>query len=83
MLEKAIAFASPVETVDSKSMLNEYATKHGSTIDYVLVGQTGPVHKPTFEMEVYIDGVCMGNGKGATKQSAQQWAAKEALQKLI
>ncbi|MBR7163116.1 MAG: ribonuclease III, partial [Clostridia bacterium] len=39
--------------------------------------------KPTFEMEVYIDGVCMGNGRGATKQSAQQWAAKEALQKLI
>ena len=82
MLEKAIAFASPVETVDSKSRLNEYATKHSKAIDYVLVGQTGPVHKPTFEMEVYVDGVSMGNGKGTTKQSAQQWAAKEALEKL-
>ena len=82
MLDKAIAYASPVEDIDSKSRLNEYATKHGNAIDYVLVGQTGPVHKPTFEMEVYVDGVCMGNGKGATKQSAQQWAAREALQKL-
>ena len=83
MLDKAIKYSSPAEDVDSKSKLNEYATKHGKTVDYVLVDQTGPVHKPTFEMEVYIDGVCMGNGRGATKQSAQQWAAKEALQKLI
>ena len=83
MLDKAIEYSSPVEDVDSKSRLNEYATKNGKTVDYVLVNQIGPVHKPTFEMEVYIDGVCMGNGKGATKQSAQQWAAKEALQKLI
>lgn len=83
MLDKAIKYSSPAEDVDPKSKLNEYATKHGKTVDYVLVDQTGPVHKPTFEMEVYIDGVCMGNGRGATKQSAQQWAAKEALQKLI
>jgi dsRNA-specific ribonuclease len=34
-------------------------------------------------MEVYVDGVCMGNGHGSTKQGAQQWAAKEALQKLV
>ena len=83
MLDKAIEYASPVEDVDSKSKLNEYATKHGVTVDYVLVNQIGPVHKPTFEMEVYLDGVLMGNGKGSTKQSAGQWAAKEALQKLI
>lgn len=83
MLDKAIAYSSPAEDLDHKSKLNEYATKHGKTVDYVLVNQIGPVHKPTFEMEVYIDGECMGNGKGSTKQAAQQWAAKEALQKLI
>lgn len=82
MLEKAIAFSKPEEDLDAKSKLNEYATKHGSSVDYVLVSQVGPVHKPTFEFEVYVDGVCMGNGKGYTKQNAQQWAAKEALQKL-
>jgi ribonuclease-3 len=83
MLDKAIAYSSPQEDVDFKSRLNEYATKHGKTVDYVLVAQIGPVHKPTFEMEVYVDGVCMGNGHGSTKQGAQQWAAKEALQKLV
>ena len=83
MLDKAIKYSSPQEDMDAKSKLNEYATKHSKTVDYVLVNQIGPVHKPTFEMEVYIDGVCMGNGTGSTKQSAQQWAAKEALQKLL
>ena len=82
-LGKTIEHTAPQEDVDAKSKLNEYATKYSKTIDYVLVNQTGPVHKPTFEMEVYVDGVCMGNGKGVTKQSAQQWAAKEALHKLL
>lgn len=83
MLDEAIKFATAEEEVDAKSRLNEYASKHGQEVSYKMVSQSGPVHKPTFIFEVYVDGACMGNGRGSTKQSAQQWAAKEALQKLL
>ena len=80
---KEAKFATAEEEVDAKSRLNEYASKHGQEVSYKMVSQSGPVHKPTFIFEVYVGGVCMGNGRGSTKQSAQQWAAKEALQKLL
>lgn len=82
MLADAVKYARVEEELDAKSILNEYASKHGKDVEYKLVSQSGPVHKPTFIFEVHVDGVCLGNGRGNTKQSAQQWAAKEALQKL-
>lgn len=82
MLADAVKYARVEEELDAKSILNEYASKHGKEVEYKLVSQSGPVHKPTFIFEVHVDGVCLGNGRGNTKQSAQQWAAKEALQKL-
>lgn len=82
MLADAVKYAKVEEELDAKSILNEYASKHGKEVEYKLVSQSGPVHKPTFIFEVHVDGVCLGNGRGNTKQSAQQWAAKEALQKL-
>ena len=83
MLEGAINFAVDVEEEqDAKSRLNEYALKNGVDVKYVLASQSGPPHKPTFIFDVYVGGEFMGNGRGNTKHSAQQWAAKEALQKL-
>ncbi len=83
MLDDSIKIAKVEEEIDAKSALNEYASKHGMEVTYKLQSQFGPSHKPTFIFDVYIDGVVYGNGRGTTKQSAQQWAAKEALQKLI
>jgi ribonuclease-3 len=83
MLDGAIKDATAVEDEhDAKSRLNEYASKHGLEVKYQLVSQSGPPHKPTFIFEVYVDGQILGNGRGNTKHSAQQWAAKEALLKL-
>ncbi len=84
MLDDPIKLVKIEEELDAKSALNEYAAKHGGMeVTYKLVSQQGPSHKPTFVFEVFIDGVSYGNGRGTTKQSAQQWAAKEALQKLV
>lgn len=83
MLQEAVDFADTLEEeFDAKSRLNEYALKNGVEVRYQLVSQSGPSHKPTFIFDVYVGGELMGNGRGFTKHSAQQWAAKEALQKL-
>lgn len=67
---------------DSKSLLNEYAAKHSLSVKYVQKGQSGPAHKPVFSFSVELDGKAVGEGKGATKQDAQQDAAKHALSSL-
>ncbi|MDD4839458.1 MAG: ribonuclease III [Clostridia bacterium] len=67
---------------DSKSKINEYALKHGVSIEYVLKENKGPDHAPVFSYSVLIDEKVKGNGKGRNKKEAQQAAAKSALSKL-
>ena len=43
---------------------------------------TGPDHQKTFEIEVKIDDRCFPTGMGLDKKSAEQTAAKIALETL-
>ncbi len=67
--------------VDSKTLLQEAVQKHfgADTIDYEIVGESGPEHDKTFRVEVSVSGEILAEGTGKTKKSAQQQAAHTAL----
>ena len=56
--------------------------KSGQALTYHLLSQSGPDHAKTFEMEVRLNDVPVGSGKGRSKKDAEQAAAKAALQLL-
>jgi ribonuclease-3 len=67
--------------IDSKSKLQEIAQEIiKATPIYELIEALGPDHNKVFTMGVYIDGVEFAQGKGKSKQDAEQKAASEALQ---
>lgn len=68
---------------DYKSALQEYVQTEQKTIEYVLIKEEGPAHNRKFTVEVQIDGIVYGQGKGASKKEAEQDAAKEALAKMV
>ena len=74
-----------VEVVlDYKTKLQEYVqTDNRKVLHYDLIEETGPANAPTFVMNVLVDGLIMGTGKGNSKKEAEQNAAKDAFQKLV
>ena len=65
---------------DSKTILQEIVQKqYKECVNYVLVGETGPDHNKSFEVEAVFRDVVLGRGIGATKKRAEQQAAYEAL----
>ncbi len=65
---------------DSKTILQEIVQKqYKECVNYVLVGETGPDHNKSFEVEAVFRDVVLGRGVGATKKRAEQQAAYEAL----
>ena len=64
---------------DCKSRLQEFVPKDQGKLEYRQVGESGPDHDKTFLVEVYLDSNCIGRGKGHSKKSAEQAAAKDAL----
>lgn len=65
---------------DYKTKLQEYLQKDKEcNIKYNTIREYGPPHDRVFEIEVRIDGICKGIGKGKSKKEAEQRAAKEAL----
>jgi ribonuclease-3 len=68
--------------LDPKSHFQEEAQgKMGITPSYELVKEEGPDHAKSFEIGVYLNGDLIAVGKGPSKQTAQEQAAKEALKK--
>ncbi len=68
---------------DFKTQLQEEAQSRFHAIPkYRLVKETGPDHQKTFEVNLFIDEKLYGVGSGMSKKSAEQEAAKEALNKL-
>jgi ribonuclease-3 len=68
--------------IDSKSLFQELAQeREGLTPRYELVSEEGPDHDKIFEISVRVGEKSWGTGKGASKQLAQQAAAKKALSK--
>ncbi|NLL91339.1 MAG: ribonuclease III [Ruminococcaceae bacterium] len=48
-------------------------------LSYSVVDESGPDHEKSFTVEVSLDGVTIGAGKGQSKKAAEQQAAKQAL----
>ena len=68
---------------DYKSRLQELVQKlFNATPLYSIVSEQGPDHKKTFEARVIINGQPYGTGHGGNKKTAEQHAARQALQQL-
>lgn len=67
---------------DYKSTLQEIVqAKVKKSPVYKTLKAVGPAHAKTFTVAVYLKGKILGQGRGASKQEAQQQAAKAALEK--
>ena len=66
---------------DYKSTLQELVQTDKQSVEYRLVKDGGPAHKKYFIVEVVVDGIVYGTGKGGSKKEAEQLAAKEAISK--
>ncbi|MCH8325988.1 MAG: ribonuclease III [Bacteroidetes bacterium] len=66
-----------------KSQLLEYTQKkHLENLEYNVIKEEGPQHKKIFTVQVKINNEILGIGNGNNKKSAEQVAAKNALQKI-
>ncbi|MEW6227642.1 MAG: putative dsRNA-binding protein [Bacillota bacterium] len=66
-----------------KAILQEIFQKKEKYIPgYQVVGETGPDHDKTFEVEVSSASGTIGRGTGKTKKEAEQAAAKDALSRM-
>lgn len=71
---------SRASSTDNKTKLQQIVQMaEGEVLEYVLVGESGPDHDKTFEVEARLNSNVIGRGKGHSKREAEQLAAKEAL----
>ncbi len=65
---------------DYKTILQQIVQqKPGEILEYVLVGESGPDHKKSFETEARLNSNVIGHGKGSSKRESEQMAAYQAL----
>ena len=65
---------------DPRSQFQErIQAKFGTVPEYVVTGQDGPAHSPTFRVEVRVQGDLWGMGEGGSKRDAIREAAVVAL----
>ncbi len=65
---------------DPKSLLQEWTQARAQDPPvYQTINETGPDHEKVFEVNVSINGVVSGTGKGNSKREASKMAAQEAL----
>lgn len=68
--------------IDPKSRFQEYAQERlGITPTYRVLLEVGPDHNKTFTVAACLGDECVAEGKGPSKQKAEQEAALRALQK--
>lgn len=68
---------------DAKSFLQELAqTKTKQSPKYKILGTSGPDHAKQFSVGVYLEGKMIGEGKGSSKQIAEEQAANQGLTQL-
>jgi len=65
---------------DYKTILQEVIQRNPEeAVEYVHVKESGPDHDKCFEVEVRLNSNVIGRGKGRSKKTAEQEAAREAL----
>ena len=78
-----VHMASAEVSDDYKSALQELIQHDPSNIlSYELIEEKGPDHSKTFTFAALLNGEVVGTGSGSTKKSADQAAARNALEKL-
>ena len=86
IIEKFILVEVPVKKLhnaDYKTALQELVQKKkNQTLSYTLVGESGPDHDKSFDVEVSLNGQVIGVGSGSSKKRAEQMAAKAALESM-
>ena len=68
---------------DYKSELQELVQTEKRSVIYEIIDEHGPAHNKIFTCQVKVDNLIMGIGKGSSKKSAEQEAAKVALSKQV
>jgi len=67
--------------IDSKSLFQEKSQEvHGITPEYRVLKEVGPDHDKLFTVGVFVGDRFCGEGSGASKQDAEQEAARRALE---
>jgi ribonuclease-3 len=75
--------AESLAASDHKSALQEWLQARGMRLaEYRVVGESGPDHAKTFQVEVRADGRVLARSEGLTKKEAEQLAAARALERL-
>ena len=80
-----IGNTSYVELENYKSEIQSYYQKRDrnrEVVKYRLVSKEGPDHNPTFKVEAIYNNKVIGRGTGKNRKSAEQEAAKQALQNV-
>ena len=67
---------------DYKSALQEAVQTDKTSLEYIVLKESGPAHNKFFEVEVRVGDIVMGKGNGRSKKEAEQEAAKKALSTL-
>ena len=75
-VREALIELSKMGLVDIQPQRGSYIAK----IDYELVEESGPDHNKRFVVEVHLNSNIIGRGEGRSKKSAEQAAAKVALE---
>lgn len=71
------------EEYNHKSRLIEYAQSHHlPPPQYCVVSEEGAEHEKTFTVETSCRGVLLGRGSAPRKKDAEQFAAREAMERL-
>lgn len=74
---------SKLSNADYKTALQERVQqKKDQIITYRLVGESGPDHDKSFQVEVLLNGQVVGAGIGSSKKRAEQDAARAALKQI-
>ena len=69
--------------VDYKSKMHEWSQKYRRSLQYSVVSQKNNGPYMEYHIQLEIDGVPCGQGRGGSKKAAEQMAAKEAAQKVL
>lgn len=80
IIKDAISKGESMLHSDAKTELQQLTqVSDGATPTYVIIGESGPDHAKTFEVEVRLNSNVIGHGNGRSKREAEQNAAREAL----
>jgi ribonuclease-3 len=75
--------AGDLSAKDSKTTLQEMLQSRGQPPpEYRVAAEEGPSHRPRFRVRCLVAGDVVGEGEGPSKKTAQQDAARRALERL-